>query len=42
MAGISLEILDVASFVALQVYLNEALALLKISSRFETGVAGGP
>ena len=37
-----LEIPDVASFVALMVFLSEALALLRISSRSETSVAGGP
>ena len=41
-AEIFLEIPDVASFVALLVCLSKALALLKISSGSETGVAGGP
>ena len=40
-AEIFLEILDVASCVALLVCLSEALALLRISSGSETGVAGG-
>ena len=38
----SLEIPDVASFAALVVYLSEAVALLRISSGFETSVVGGP
>ena len=42
MEEIIAEIFDVASFVALLVYLSEALALLRISSGSETGVAGGP
>ena len=33
---------NVASFVALLLYLSEALALLRISSRSETNVDGGP
>ena len=37
-AEIFLEILDIASFAALLVCLSEALALLRISSGFETGV----
>ena len=37
----TLEFFDVASYVALVVYLSEALALLRISSGSETGVAGG-
>ena len=37
-----LEIPNVAFFAALLVCLSEALALLKISSGFETGVVGGP
>ena len=41
-AGIFLEIPDVDSFAALMVCLSEALALLRISSRSEIGVAGGP
>ena len=39
---IFLEILDVASFAALLVFLSEALALLRVSSRSETGVTSGP
>ena len=41
-AGISLEIPNVASFASLEVYLSEPLALLRISSGSETGVTGGP
>ena len=41
-AGIFLEIPDVASFVALLVCLSESPTLLRISSRSETGVSGGP
>ena len=41
-AEIFLEITDVASYAALLVCLSKALALLKISSGSETGVAGGP
>ena len=41
-AEIFLEIPYVASFVALLVCLSEALALLRISSGSEIGVAGGP
>ena len=37
-----LEIPDVAFCVALLVSLSKALDFLKISSGFETGVAGGP
>ena len=33
---------DVSPFAALEVYLSEALTLLKISSRSKTGVTGGP
>ena len=39
---IFLEIPDVAFCAALLVYLSKALAFLKISSRSETDVAGGP
>ena len=41
-AKIFLEIPDVAFCAALLVCLSEALTLLKISSRFETCVNGGP
>ena len=41
-AKIFLEILGVAFCAALLVSLSKALAFLKISSRFETGVASGP
>ena len=41
-AEISLEILNVVPLAALEVCLSEALALLKISSGSEIGVAGGP
>ena len=41
-AEIFLEIPDVAFFAALLVFLSEALALLRISFGYETGVAGGP
>ena len=41
-AEIFLEIPDVAFYAALLVCLSKALAFLKISSRYETGVAGGP
>ena len=39
---ISIEIPDVAPLAALQVCLSETLAPLRISSRSETGVVGGP
>ena len=39
---ISLEIPDVAPLAALEVYLSESLALLRISSGSEAGVNGGP
>ena len=41
-AGISLEIPDVASFATLEFCLSEALALLRISSGSKIGVASGP
>ena len=41
-AEIFLEIPNVASFVALEVCLSEALALLRISFRYETSVTSGP
>ena len=41
-AEIFLEIPDVASFLALLVYLSESLALLEISSRSKTSFVGGP
>ena len=41
-AEIFLEIPNVDSFAALLVCLSEALALLRIYSRSETSVAGGP
>ena len=41
-AGIFLEIPNVASFAALLVFLSEALTLLRISSGSQTGVARGP
>ena len=41
-AKIFLEILNVASFAELLVFLSEALTLLKMSFGSETGVAHGP
>ena len=37
-----MEILDVDPLTALEVYLSEALALLRISYGSKTGVIGGP
>ena len=38
----TLKFSDAAPFVALEVFLSEALTLLRISSISETGVTGGP